>query len=67
MSIQIKLEGRLVSWPVLLHFFPEKLSLWQGCCRAQHWQVGSGEDNVPKKEQEGCSRECYPVQPGIKG
>lgn len=64
MSVQVKLEARLVSWPLLLSSFPEKRSLWQGCCRAQYWQVGSGEDNVPKEEQGCCSWGCCPVQPG---
>lgn len=67
MPVQIKLEARLVSWPLPLRFFLVQPSSWQGCCRAQHWQPRSGEDNIPKKEQGGGSWEHCPIQGGTKG
>lgn len=42
-------------------------SSWQDCCRAQHWQPGSGEKNGPKKEQGGGGWKCCPIQLGPKG
>lgn len=44
MSAQIKLEARLVSWPLLLHFFPEKPSLCQErtMCPGRSREVAAG-------------------------